>query len=719
MKQKKKKLLLQTGARMLAAVMLATGLAGCTNAVEAAGTTAEASDISALVASATAGQAGKYSEEDSDSSWDAASATAIVWNGASASVSGDGATASGGTVTISVAGTYVLSGTGAGQVVVSAGKEELVRLVLNGLTLTDETGAPIYVEQVQKAVVILADGSKNTLTDGDTYTLSDGEDEPDAALFSKDDLSITGSGALTVNANYNNGIASKDDLVITDGIITVTAANDGLRGKDSVSILDGTFVINAQGDGIQSNNDAETDKGWVALDGGAFTITAANDGVQAETNLTVAGGTYNVKTGGGSAAAAHQDTQPGGMGGPNMQQSDGTMPQMPSGTDGEMPQPPSGMTPPEQADGTASIGAAADSSSDTASTDANATTDEETVSDSYKAFKAGAMLAVTAGTFTIDAQDDALHAGGDAVIKGGIFTISTGDDAVHADNALVVSDGTLQIDICYEGLEGSTIDVMGGDIRLTASDDGLNAAGSDSAEQVGAPGENADSNYYIRISGGFVLVNADGDGIDANGSMYFDGGTVLVNGPTADGNGALDYDGECIITGGTLIAAGSSGMLQAPDDSSTQAVLSVTYSEAQAANTLVSLTDSSGKTPVSFAPAKQYKSIVISTPDLASGSSYTLYSGGTDSGMADGGYVAGGAVTGATEKTTVTLSDIVTGISDDGSAVTTGGRGTGGNRGGPGSGGTPGNGGMGPGRSGRGGEAQDGQQSQSASATAG
>ena len=697
---KQKKLLLQNGAKMLAAVMLATGLAGCTNAVNAAGPTAEASDISALVASATAGQAGKYSDEDSDASWDAASATAIVWNGASAGVSGDGAAVSGGTVTISAAGTYVLSGTGTGQVVVSAGTEDLVRLVLNGLSLTNETGAPIYVEQAEKAVVILADGTTNTLTDGDTYTLADGEDEPDAALFSKDDLSITGSGALTVNANYNNGITSKDDLVITDGVITVSAANDGLRGKDSISILDGTFTINAQGDGIQSNNDTETDKGWVALDGGKFTITAANDGVQAETKLTVTGGTYNVTTGGGSAAAeTRQGDQLGGMGGPNMQQSDGTM-----------PQPPSDMTPPEQATGTGSTTSATDAA--VAETDAEAT-DEETASDSYKAFKAGTMLAVTAGTITIDAQDDALHSNGDAVIKGGTFTVSTGDDAVHADNALVVSDGTLQIETCYEGLEGSTIDVLGGDIRLTASDDGLNAAGSDSTEQAGAPGENADSNYYIRVSGGFVLVNADGDGIDANGSLYFDGGTVLVNGPTSDGNGAIDYDGECIITSGTLIAAGSSGMAQAPSDTSTQAALSVTYSEAQAANTLVSLTDSSGKTLVSFVPAKQYKSIVISTPDLAAGSSYTLYSGGTDSGTADGGYVAGGTVTGATEKTAVTLSEIVTGIADDGSAVTAGGRGTGGNGGGHG------NGGMGPGRGERGGEAQDGQQSQSASITAG
>ncbi|MGE4548179.1 MAG: carbohydrate-binding domain-containing protein [Intestinibacillus sp.] len=718
MREKNKKLLLQNSAKMLVAVLLATGLAGCTDAVKAAETTAETTDISALVASATAGQAGKYDDEDSDATWDAASATAIVWSGASASVSGGGATASGGTVTISAAGTYVLSGTGTGQVVISAGKEDLVRLVLNGLSLTNETGAPVYVEQAEKAVVILADGTTNTLADDKTYTLAEGEDEPDAALFSKADLSITGSGALTVNANYKNGIASKDDLIITDGTITVTAANDGLRGKDSVSILDGILVVNAQGDGIQSNNDAETDKGWVALDGGTFTITAGNDGVQAETDLTVTGGTYDVTTGGGAAAAeTHQGDQPGSMGGGNMPQmptgTEGEMPSPPSGTDGSMPQRPSGMNPPQQAAGTAAA------TSDTASTDADAAA-EETASDSYKAFKAGAMLAVTAGTFTIDAQDDAVHSNGDAVIKGGTFTISTGDDAIHAENALVVSDGAIQIDACYEGLEGATIDILGGDIRLTASDDGLNAAGGESTEQMGAPGAgSADSNYYIRISGGFVLVNADGDGIDANGSLYFDGGTVLVNGPTSDGNAAFDYDSECTVTGGTLIAVGSSGMAQTPGEDSTQAVLSVTYSEAQAAGTLVSLTDSSGKTIVSFTPAKQYKNIVISTPDLAKGNSYTLYSGGADSGTADGGYVAGGTVTGATKKTAVSLSDIITSISDDGTAVTTGGRGFGGNGGGPGSGGNPGNGGMGPGRGGRSGGAQNGQQSASTAATAG
>ena len=125
-------------------------------------------------------------------------------------------------------------------------------------------------------------------------------DEPNAAIFSKDDLKINGTGTLIVNANYNNGIASKDDLDIKNGDITINAVNNGLKGKDSIEIDNGTFMINSGGDAIKSDNTTDTTKGWITINNGTFNLTATGDGIQAETDLLINGGTFTIETGGGS-----------------------------------------------------------------------------------------------------------------------------------------------------------------------------------------------------------------------------------------------------------------------------------------------------------------------------------------------------------------------------------------------------------------------------------
>lgn len=660
----------------------------------------------------SANPAGSYSSEDSDSFWDASKATSITLNQSSIEVDGAGASVNGSIVTITNAGTYVLSGTlEDGQVIVDADKNDLVRLVLNGVTLSCSTNAPIYSKQADKTILILADGSQNTVQDATQYVYATGEDEPDAAIFSKDSLSINGSGSLTVTGNFNNGIGSKDDLVITSGNFVVSAPNDALRGRDSISISGGNFQLDAQGDGIKSNNDTDTQKGWICLDGGTFQITSGNDAVQAETSLKITGGDYTITTAGGSAnAAAHVSNDRFGFG---RQQNQTT-------------------------------------------TTETTTSVDETVSDSYKALKASTTLEISGGTFQIDAEDDAIHSNGDVTIQGGNFNIATGDDGIHADSALVINDGTIFISTSYEGLEGATVDINGGDVRLTASDDGINSAGgsdSDTLEAMGnmqppqdgtQPPENssaqalpeftppaqdgntppaddrttpptppegftvgdsgsanmgnpnkmmgrpnqdsfaAKGDYYIRITGGFVWVDAAGDGLDSNNALYIDGGTVIVNGPTNSGNGALDYDGSCVVSGGTLIASGSSGMAQAPGSSSTQNILMVYYDSTQAAETLVNLSDANGNSILTYAPNKDYQCIVISTPDLKQGETYTLSSGGTASSESNGGLYDGGYSSG-TKLTDVTLSNVLTQISQNGSEVT-GGMGMGGGRGGIGGG---------------------------------
>jgi hypothetical protein len=227
--------------------------------------------------------------EDMDSAWDEAAATTIAL-GEPVSISGGGASVQGGVVTIATGGTYVVTGTlSDGQIVVDATKKDVVRLVLNGARITNQRGAAIYAPQCDKLIITLADGTQNAVTDGGgAFVYADAAaEEPNAALFCKDDLTINGTGALTVNAGFNNGIGTKDDLLIVGGSFAVSAENHGIRGNDSVAILGGGFSITAGGDGIHSNGD-------ITISGGDCAIASGDDGVHADQTVRISGGSVSV-----------------------------------------------------------------------------------------------------------------------------------------------------------------------------------------------------------------------------------------------------------------------------------------------------------------------------------------------------------------------------------------------------------------------------------------
>ena len=275
----------------LLALLIALGsMTGCSSASEA-GAEEETTTVTELTSLSV-----EYSDADLDDSWDAETATAITLSGSTASVEGSGAAVDGSTITITEEGTYVVTGTlSDGQILINAGEEDKVQLVLNCATITCSDGPAIYSVENDKLTVTLADGTTNRVEDGTAYTLEDGEDEPNAAIFSKSDLTINGDGTLVVNGNYSNGIVSKDDLVITGGNVTVVAVNDGIKGRDSIAICDGTFAITTtSGDGLQASNDEDVEKGWISIDGGIFTINAADDGLQAESLLQVTNGELDV-----------------------------------------------------------------------------------------------------------------------------------------------------------------------------------------------------------------------------------------------------------------------------------------------------------------------------------------------------------------------------------------------------------------------------------------
>lgn len=535
--------------------------------------------------------------------------TIITLNGNSIAVDGDGAVAEGSRLTIVAAGTYSLSGhLDDGQIIVNTEDTEPVALLLGGVEIHSSTGAPIYVQEAEEAVIVLEDNTENYVSDGTAYVLENAEDgEPNAAIFSKGDLNITGNGTLSVVANYNDGIAGKDGLTINSGTINVSAVDDGIRGKDYLVVGGGHITVRAGGDGLKSDNEKDPTQGYLTIETGTLNIAAGGDAIQAQTNVTVAEGNITLLSGGGS----------------------------------------------------------------------NILIDESL---SAKGIKAENNITIDGGTFTIDSADDALHSNGSLVINGGTFNITSGDDALHADATLEVNAGELDITRSYEGIESAVVTLNGGTFQIVASDDAINVGGGNDASgmmpgpgrrggegapgQMGGPGGEAfvvSGDYSLTINGGRLVIDAAGDGLDVNGSIEMTDGVVIINGPTENMNGALDHVGFT-MTGGYLVAAGSSGMAQGPDETSTQNSVIINFDSMLAAGTLVHIQSSAGEDVLTFAPAKAFQSIAFSSPDLAAGASYSVYYGGTTSGVADSGLFEAGTYTPGTLVTDFTVSGAVTWI---------------------------------------------------------
>ena len=596
-----------------------------------------------------------YSDYELDDSFDRQSAASITLSGSTAQSNGSGVSINNATVTISKEGCYLISGElEDGQIIVDAGDSDKVQLVLDKASIHCSTGSAILVRNADKVKVTLAADSENELSDGTEYQTDD--DNPDAALFSKDDLVINGSGSLTVQGNYKHGIAGNDDLVITGGRLTVNSLSHALRGKDSVAILDGTFVLTSQKDGIQASNTEDSTKGWVQIDGGNFTIQSSGDGIQAETNLSIYDGSFTITSGGGAVNGAdHTENRGGGFGRPGGNRPDSangqTSPEMPS-QPAEGGQTPSEM-PSQPAEGEqSSSGNESDYSElifDPDDFDDTSTDDSDTTV-STKGIKAGNALLIQQGTFVIDSADDAIHSNYSVTIDGGSFQLSSGDDGIHAEAYLNINGGTTTIAESYEGLEAAQIHISGGTTQVSSSDDGLNATGgssfelvdgllvlkdissSDTEQTFGGRGGmfEVEDNCDITISGGNLTVTtSNGDGIDSNGSLNVSGGTVLVFGSSSGGEGALDYTGSSSISGGTLVALGSSGMAQSMEPDDSHATLMVTWDEVQPAGTRLTLCTQQGEILCSLQSTNSFQTAVISTDSLSAGQEVSLYTGGT------------------------------------------------------------------------------------------
>lgn len=532
------------------------------------------------------------------------------------------------TVTITQAGTYQIAGTlGDGALIVESGENAKITLVLGGVSIKNSTGAAIQISTADDVTIELAEGTTNVLQSGeevDIAVATESEEASGGALQSKVDLKIKGKGSLTVLGYLNNGIHCTKDLKIKNGNISVTALGHGIKGKNSVTVSGGTVTVTSGKDGITSDETENEEKGFVTIEDGEIIITSAGDGVSAETTLTVTGGVISIISGGGSANAQQKTDNMRGW------------------WDFD-----------------------------------NSASDDNSVS--CKGLKAGKALVISGGSITIDAQDDALHTDGDMTISGAECILSTGDDGAHAELSLTVLDGKITVLTSYEGLEANQITLAGGELDITASDDGINANGgsdgfsggfgggfggrrSDMNSQSGdmtppdnsnmqtppdgnapsgnpptMPGQDAadstttddttDKQPVLLITGGKITVNADGDGLDSNGNLRVEGGDITINGPANGGNGALDIGtengGSGVIAGGTLIALGTSSMAENFDSTSTQCAFLVTMNSFGAGET-ITITDSQGTVLYTGVTVKSANSVVFSSPDLTVGETYTV-----------------------------------------------------------------------------------------------
>lgn len=468
-------------------------------------------------------------------------------------------------VAITQAGTYYLSGSlKEGQILVDAPDDALIRLVFDQVDLSSAQNAPIQIVSADKVMIILAENSENYISDLRPAPSDDETDDASAAIYSKDDLTITGEGSLQVTTTYRHGIQCNDDLILTGETILVEAIEDGIRSRDSLCIRVGSLAVKAGEDGLYTNNDEETDQGSVVILDGKVDITAGRDGIDSINQVVIENGSLTIQSGGDWESEASDDSAP-----------------------------------------------------------------------SMKGIKGAEAVFVKGGILNIDSADDAIHSNNQISIADGTLHLSSGDDGLHADSLIQITGGAITIAQSYEGIESANISIKAGDIQIQSTDDAINLAGGvDGSSAQNRPGardsfQMTDSgSQWLTIEGGSIMINANGDGIDANGSIEMSGGSVLIHGPTSDMNGALDYLGSFSINGGYLVAAGSVGMAQAPDQTSSQLSFLIAFDDPIAADTLVYVNNESGETLLSFVTEKETRSLVVSTPELQQGETVTIYAGG-------------------------------------------------------------------------------------------
>ncbi|MGN0655480.1 MAG: carbohydrate-binding domain-containing protein [Ruminiclostridium sp.] len=421
---------------------------------------------------------------------DTSDSTKITFSGSSAAVSGNGAEAENGIVTITEGGVYTVSGEAEeGRIIVNAKNEE-VAIVLENANISCSYGSPVYVYKSELTTIYLSEGTTNTLTDGSGYTYNDSlssaaDEEPNACLYSKSDLIIAGSGELLVNANFNNGITSKDTLRIDSASVSVTAKNNGINGKDSCVIKNAAVKVTSGADAIRSTNDSDSALGYIVITDSSLELTSGEDGIQAETALAISGGSCNIVSGGGSGTKASSDTSAKGL---------------------------KGVTEVALYGGSYTLNCCDD------------------------AIHSNGNVLISGGTYEIASGDDGMHADKNTAITDGLINISKSYEGIEG-ATVDISGGTINVMSSDDGINGAGgADRSGAGFRkdsfAASSDCYINISGG--IITVNASGDGIDANGNITVSGGEIYVsgptNSGNNAFDYDGTAIITGGIVVAAG---------------------------------------------------------------------------------------------------------------------------------------------------------------------------------------------
>ena len=600
----KKILTSATSVTLLAALAL-TGCSTTSNAL-ASGTTAADSSVgtttttSSATATDTAASSSSFSTNvksgekldvdthysEQDLSWDTSSETAIDLSNPTAT---DGVTVEDGTLTITKAGTYKLSGEYQGQIKVETADSDAVRLVLDNANITNSSGAALNVVNADEVILYSASGTTNTISDGADYTAT-GEDDPDAVVYSKADLTIAGEGTLKVNGNHEDGIHTSDGLVIASGTLEVNAANTGIKGKDYVDILGGTITVTAQQDGIKSTNDTDEGQGWTRLSNGTVTVNAGDDGFKASRVVEISGGSLTVEQSDEGIEAQYINVSGGDV---NVTSADDGM--------------------------NASL-----KTSDSESTDSSANTSDAANQQQNNQQQGSLPGEQQNGTSNQQQQGTGQPPAMSGTSQDGTSQNGTTGTGQQQNNTQNQSNQNM----------GQPPAMPGGNAQDGTSQNGTTGTGQQGMGQPpqgGMPGGGGGGTFEvvdaaINVSGGNITVNAEGDGIDSNGVTTLSGGTLIVNGPSQGGNAALDTNGDLLLNGATVLSGSTADMFEAPSTNSTSGYLKLTNSSGFEQGSTVQVADSSGKVVANYKVTKSNVQLVlVSSSSIVKGQSYTVY----------------------------------------------------------------------------------------------
>ena len=531
-----------------------------------------------------------FTTNDQNGSWDTTGAAAITLTGDGASISGNGAYVYDGNVVIAEAGRYVLSGSlEDGSIIVDAHDSSKVWILLDGVEINCSDDACIQVDQADKVFLTLAEGSENTLISGSAYSDTALSDGTDGAIFAHDDLTINGSGSLTVTAQYSHGISANDDLVIAGGTITISAVDDAIHANDSIRIKDAAITATAGDDGLLTTNEVEN--GYLYIESGTLDITASGDGIHTTGDITVAGGEINISAGDdGIHSDASVFVQSGTILISDCYEGIEALIIDVSGGDVSINC---------EDDGFNANGGSGDM------------------------FGGGGQMGGgrNDGTF----GHGGMHGSGtDEGTTGEMPTPpDMGEEGMTGERPTPPDiERPTPPDMGEEGMSGG---MPAGQETDTASGSGQSSADTEDVET------------YISISGGNIRivneVGQDADGLDSNGDIKISGGTIYISLLGTGSNCAVDYASEsggvAEITGGTIIACGASSMAEGFDSTSTQASILYNTSTVAEAGTTLTVTDADGSVLLSWEVPCSFSSALISCPEMKVGGTYTVSAGET------------------------------------------------------------------------------------------